>query len=98
MQVAIRRYFWTIYVALVCATGLITSQIVRLLLEAHPPMTWGETRTTKTVQTMDPAPLETPRLASLIGLSPSPAEETLSQASEDPAPTRSGLAVKLIGT
>lgn len=98
MQVAIRRYFWTIYVALVCATGLITSQIVRLLLESNPPLSWEETRTAKHAQRLDAAALDTPRLASLIGLRPGPVAETLSQPSDDPAPTRCGLAVKLIGT
>src|ERR1700687_237715 len=98
MQLALRRYFWTTYVALVCAAGLIASQIVRLLLEPRPPLSWEVTRTAKPVQRPDGAPLDTPRLAGLIGLRPSPAEETLSQPPEDPAPTQCGLAVKLIGT
>ncbi len=98
MQLALRRYFWTIYVALVCATGLIASQIVRLLLESHPPMGWEETRTAKPVRRLDAAPLDTPRLANLIGLRLRPAEETLSQPSDEAGPTRCALAVKLIGT
>jgi general secretion pathway protein C len=98
MQLALRRYFWTIYVALVCASGLIASQIARLLLEPHPPIIWKETQTAKPVQRLDGAALDTPRLTSLIGLRPSPVEETLSRTSEDSGPARSGLAVKLIGT
>src|SRR5260370_12185702 len=98
MQLALRRYFWTTYVVLVCAAGLLGSQIVRLLLEPNPRILWEETRTAKPVQRLDAAALETSRLASLIGLRPSPVDETLSQPSEGPGPTRCGLAVKLIGT
>ena len=98
MQLAVMRYFWTTYVALACVAGLIASQMVRVLLESNPPPSRGQTWTAKPVQIVDPAPLDTPRLANLIGLRPRPVDETVSQPSEDSAPSRSGLAVRLIGT
>jgi general secretion pathway protein C len=99
MQLVVRRYFWTVYLVLLCAAGAIASQIARFLLESDPPISSSQ-------QLQMPAPdskpeaahLNTARFASLLGFSPTTDLPSIRQPIEEQGPTRSRLGVKLIGT
>ena len=99
MQLVVRRYFWTVYLVLLCAAGAIASQIARFLLEPHPAISSSQPLQ---VPTPNPNPetarLDTQRFASLLGFSPASNPPSIPQMPEDQSPTRSRLGVKLIGT
>ncbi|HKD43601.1 MAG TPA: type II secretion system protein GspC [Myxococcaceae bacterium] len=99
MQLVVRRYFWTVYLVLLCAAGAIASQIARFLLESDPPISSSQL---SQVPTPNPKPettrLDTARFASLLGLSLASDLPAIPPPTEDQGPTRSRLGVKLIGT
>ena len=99
MQLVVRRYFWTVYLVLLCAAGTIASQIARFLLESDPQISTSQL---SQVPTPNPKPettrLDTARIAILFGFSPVPDLPSIPKPTEDLGPTRSRLGVKLIGT